>query len=149
MCPVYTIGSVNIDSKVASFIASERIARLATADDTSRPHAIPICFAFDGSRIYTAIDLKPKRAGATQLKRVRNILQNPQVAVVIDRYSEDWSRLAYVLVQGRAAIVEDVDEQARSEQLLRAKYPQYANMLEPGSTVIRIIPENVVSWGDV
>ena len=129
------------------FIASHRVARLATADAAGRPHAVPVCYAFDGERIYSALDLKPKRTHALRLKRVRNILENPNVALVIDDYSEDWDRLAYVLVTGTAELVESADEQRLAERLLRDKYPQYARLLGASSPIIRLTPQRVVSWG--
>lgn len=125
------------------------MARLATADGSGAPHAIPICYAFDGRNIYSAIDLKPKRVGASRLKRVRNIDVNPSVALVIDDYDEDWNQLAYVLIQGRAHILQDDVEQQRAESLLRDKYPQYQTLLEPGCVVIRITPERVIAWGSI
>ncbi|MBM3948680.1 MAG: TIGR03668 family PPOX class F420-dependent oxidoreductase [SAR202 cluster bacterium] len=130
-----------------AFIASHRVARLATADAAGRPHAVPVGYAFDGRHIYSALDLKPKRTHALRLKRVRNILENPNVALVIDDYSEDWDSLAYVLVTGAAELVESPDEQRLAERLLREKYPQYARLLEPGSPTIRLTPARVVSWG--
>ena len=132
--------------EVAEFVKTHRVARLATADAGSAPYAVPICYAFDGERIYTAIDLKPKRVGGRALKRVRNILENPQVAVVIDDYSEDWSKLAYVMIRGNAEIIEKGEERQRAETLLRDKYPQYAEMLAPGCAIIRITPERTISW---
>lgn len=129
------------------FIASHRVARLATADAAGHPHAVPVCYAFDGERIYSALDLKPKRAHALRLKRVRNILENPNVALVIDDYSEDWDRLAYVLVTGTAQLVGSPGEQRLAERLLCDKYPQYARLLDPGSPVIKVTPVHVVSWG--
>lgn len=131
----------------AEFVGNRRVARLATADAGGAPYVVPICYAFDGKRIYTAIDLKPKRVGGRALKRVRNILENPQVAVVIDDYSEDWARLAYVMIRGSASIIEEGEERERAEALLREKYRQYADMLEPGCAIIRITPDRVVSWG--
>ena len=110
---------------------------------------VPVCYAFDGRRIYTAIDLKPKRVSARRLKRVRNIVANPRVAFVVDEYSEDWSTLAYFLIRGVAEILEDGDEQSRAETMLREKYPQYAELLEEGCTVLKITPETVSSWGRV
>ena len=80
------------------------------------------------------------------MKRVRNILENPQVALVIDDYSEDWSELAFVMIRGNAEVIEDGEERLNAEVLLREKYQQYAEMLEPGCAVIRITPERVVSW---
>ena len=70
-----------------------------------------------------------------RLKRVLNIMANPNVALVIDDYSEDWSALAYVLIQGVAEILETGDEQRQAEALLRDKYPQYVELLEEGCTV--------------
>lgn len=142
---------LKIAPEVAEFIASHRVARLATADAAGVPHAVPICYVFDGICIYSALDLKPKRVQGRALKRVRNILENPNVALIIDDYSEDWNELAYVLIQGSAhlvdALMDQGEEQRRAEALLREKYPQYEALLEPGCTVIRIAPSNVVSWG--
>lgn len=134
---------------VAEFVGSHRVARLATADAGGVPYAVPICYAFDGERIYTAIDLKPKQVSGRKLKRVRNILENPKVAIVIDDYSEDWSELAYVMIRGVAEVIEDGEDRDCAEMLLREKYPQYAGMLERGCAVIRIIPERIASWGVV
>ena len=134
---------------IAAFVGSHRVARLATADAGGAPYAVPICYAFDGERIYTAIDLKPKTVSGRQLKRVRNILENPKVAIVIDDYSEDWSELAYVMIRGTAEIIEDGDERDCAETLLREKYGQYAEMLEEGCAVIRVTAERTTSWGAV
>lgn len=140
---------LHIDPPVASFIAAHRVARLATADERGAPHVIPVCYAFDGQSVYSALDLKPKRVSARQLKRVRNILRNPQVALVIDDYGEDWSRLAYVLIQGEAEILEPGAARQRAEALLREKYPQYRDLLEAGCTILKITPGSVVGWGRI
>ena len=140
---------VSIDETAARFIASQRVARLATADASGAPHVVPICFVLDGARLYTALDSKPKRVGVHNLKRVRNIVSNPRVALVFDRYREDWERIGYVMVTGAAALVEDQAERSAAEALLRAKYRQYRSMLTPGSPIIRIDPVRVVRWGDL
>ena len=75
------------------FLANMRIAHLATADRRAVPHVVPVCFAVSGDRLYITIDEKPKRRPTAMLKRVKNIAENPAVAVVIDRYDEDWARL--------------------------------------------------------
>ncbi len=125
------------------------MARLATADGNGVPHAIPVCYAFDGGVLYSALDLKPKRVHSRRLKRVRNILENPSVALIIDDYSEEWDSLAYVLIQGTATLLEGGEEQLRAEALLREKYPQYERLLETGCTVLKLTPDKVVSWGRV
>ena len=136
-----------IPEEAAAFVAARRVGRLATADAEGRPHVVPVCYAFDGRRIYTAVDRKPKSRPARGLKRVLNILANPNVALVVDDYSEDWSDLAYVLVRGSAEFLEDGEERAVAESLLRDKYPQYREMLAPGCAVIAITPTKTVAWG--
>ena len=137
------------EAAAAAFVAAGRVGRLATSDDLGRPHVVPVCYAFDGRRIYTAVDRKPKRRPARGLKRVLNILANPNVALVVDDYSEDWSELAYVLVHGSAELLEDGEERAAAETLLRDKYPQYRELLDPGCAVIAITPTKTVAWGRV
>ena len=127
-----------------------RIARLATQDADRRPHVIPICLVWDGSVFYSAIDHKPKRVARNRLARLRNIQQTPHVALLIDQYDEDWTRLWYVLVRGEAELVSSPEESKRAIQLLRAKYPQYdASMLDDDAPVLRITPVRVVAWGKI
>lgn len=140
---------IGITPAIAAFIDSHRVGRLATADADGAPYAVPVCYAFDGERVYTAIDRKPKSVAAARLRRVRNIAANPQAALVIDDYSEDWSALAYVMLRGGARVLEDGADRDRAEALLRRKYPQYAEMLQPGCAVICITVARVVSWGRV
>jgi PPOX class probable F420-dependent enzyme len=124
-----------------------RVARLATADAVGQPHAIPIVFATDGQRLYTPLDDKPKRLAPRQLKRVRNVLENPRVAIVLDHYDEDWSRLAWLIVTGRGAIVEGGDVHATGVRLLHEKYAQYRAMPLDDRPLIVVTPERVTSWG--
>ncbi len=138
-----------LDARTRAFIGRHRVGRLATADASGTPHVVPVCYAFDGEHIYSALDLKPKRVAARRLKRVRNVLENPRVALVIDEYSEDWDRLAYVLVQGTAALLEGGEEQRHAVALLRQKYPQYAGLLEQDALVLKLTPQKVVTWGRV
>ena len=139
----------DVGPRVREFIDTHRVARLATADAGGAPHVVPICYVYDGECIYSALDLKPKRVPHHRLKRVRNVLANPRAALVIDDYSEDWERLAYVIVQGRAEVVHDEEESRRAEGLLRDKYPQYGELLEEGCTVLRVVPDRIASWGAV
>ena len=130
-----------------SFLVRRRVARLATADAAGTPQAVPVCFAYDGNLIHIALDEKPKGVPATRLKRVRNILENPRVTLIADRYTEDWDFLAYVMVRGRAELIESgTEKHAVAVRLLRGKYHQYESMrLE--APVISILPERVASWG--
>ena len=133
-----------------AFLTRQRVARLATADADGAPHAIPVCFAYDGRNLYIALDEKPKDVPVTRLKRVRNILENPRVALVADRYAEDWDLLAYVMVRGRAGLLEPgTQEHAAAVRLLRGKYHQYERMRIEENPVISIRPERVASWGEL
>ncbi|HZY65636.1 MAG TPA: TIGR03668 family PPOX class F420-dependent oxidoreductase [Rubrobacteraceae bacterium] len=132
----------------AAFLVRQRVARLATADREGEPHAIPVCFAYTPEAIYIALDEKPKDVPPTRLRRVRNILENPRVALIVDRYSEDWSLLAFVMVRGWAELIEqDAEEHSAAVRLLRGKYHQYEHMRIEANPVIAIRPEKVVSWG--
>ena len=132
----------------AAFLVRQRVARLATASDSGEPHAIPVCFAFDGRLVHIALDEKPKNVPPTRLKRVRNILENSNVALVADRYSEDWDLLAYVMVRGRARLVEaGAPEHSAAIRLLRGKYQQYEQMKIEENPIISIHPERIASWG--
>lgn len=128
-----------------AFVERQRLAHLATADASGHPHVIPVCFVYDSGRFYIAIDEKPKRT--TRLKRLRNIEDNRSVALVFDRYDEDWSRLGWVMVQGRAVVIDSGEEHARALSALRERYAQYQSMALEGRPVIAITPEKARSWG--
>ena len=78
-----------LSQRAAAYVGAQRVARLATADASGRPHVVPVCYAFDGERFYVALDDKPKSVPPTRLKRVRNILANPWVSLLVDTYQED------------------------------------------------------------
>lgn len=133
-----------------TYLRAHRIAHLATADRQGRPTVVPICFADDGVAIYSALDAKPKRVPPTRLRRVRNLLENPTVSLLVDDYSEDWSRLAYVLIRGRASLVEPgTAEHGAAIARLRTKYPQYREMPIDEWPVIRIEPIAATVWGAI
>ncbi len=131
---------------VETLLREERVAHLATVTRDGRPHIVPVVFAHDGSRIYIALDEKPKRTEPMRLKRVRNILANPQVSVLVDHYEEDWDKLVWVRVDGTARIVESGKGHEDAIALLRAKYPQYRSMGIESRPVIAIIVERIVEW---
>ncbi len=132
-----------------SFLVRQRVARLATADAEGRPQSIPVCFAFESGTVFIALDEKPKGVEAKKLKRVRNILENPEVSLVADRYDDsDWSRLAFVMVRGKAELVEPgTDGHESAVRLLRGKYRQYERMRIEDNPVIAIRIEKASSWG--
>ena len=128
-------------------INAKRVAHLASADPQAVPHLIPICFHYDGHRFYSVLDQKPKRTAVTNLKRVRNILSNPNVALVIDHWQEDWQGLWYVLINATADLLYEGPEHQQAIVSLREKYPQYRTMDLDTNPIIRITPTNIIRWG--
>ncbi len=129
-----------------TFIHDQRVARLATVDDSGQPAVVPIVYAFEGAALYTPLDAKPKRVAATRLRRVRNINANPRVAIIIDAYAEDWQQLAWIHVRGLARVITTGDAYATGITLLHAKYPQYEHMPLAGRPLIAIEPTHIRSW---
>ena len=128
-----------------AFLEGRRVAHLATADAAGAPHVVPVCFALAGDSVYIAIDRKPK--SGRPLKRLRNIAGNPQVVLSADLYDdEDWSRLRWVMLRGRAALLERGAEHDGAQCLLRARYRQYRAMDLAPLPVIAIRIERVTSW---
>jgi PPOX class probable F420-dependent enzyme len=130
----------------AELLAAARVGRLATAGADGRPLVVPICYVFDGARVYSAVDAKPKRT--RELRRLHNIEVNPLISLVVDEYDEDWTRLRYVIVEGHADVLHDGDEFARAIDLLVAKYPQYESLSlsRDTGTLIRIVPARILAW---
>jgi coenzyme F420-0:L-glutamate ligase / coenzyme F420-1:gamma-L-glutamate ligase len=142
------MSSPSLSASALAFIQAQRVARLATADADGRPHVVPVCFAFDGARFYVALDEKPKRVAATELRRVRNILARPDADLLIDRYDDDWSRLGFVLAHTRAALLPpDAAEHAPGVAALRERYPQYRAMALEEQPLIALEPQRFSVWG--
>ena len=136
------------DNRVLEFLSINRVAHLATATSRGEPHCVPLCFWFDRRHFYFIIDEKPKRGAGRELKRMRNIAENPRVSLTVDRYDEEWSRLCWVIVQGRADVLTEGSERAGAVDLLLSKYTQYRAMGldRETATVIRISPERTLFW---
>jgi PPOX class probable F420-dependent enzyme len=147
--PLERLERLQLPAGALHLLRSARVARLATADADGRPHVIPICFAFDGRTFYSPIDEKPKRTQPVNLKRIRNIRQNPQVSLVIDHYDEDWHKLAYVLVGATAKIIFRGKRHTNAVSLLRKKYRQYRAMAIDQRPMISITAKKIVVWGRV
>jgi len=131
------------------FIDAQRVARLATADAAGRPHVVPVCYVLADDNLYFTIDEKPKRGSGTRLRRLANIGENSQVALVVDRYDEDWRRLGWVMVEGRAEILETGDEHDQAQSRLRARYRQLREMRIEHLPVVAIRIERTIGWGDL
>jgi PPOX class probable F420-dependent enzyme len=124
-------------------LADARVARLATVTEDGRPHIVPVTFAVDGDHVYIAVDAKPKTT--RYLRRLRNIRANPCVAVLADRYADDWASLWWVRADGRAQVAEDPRQMAGPIALLARRYPQYLEQ-PPGGPVIDIAVERWTGW---
>jgi PPOX class probable F420-dependent enzyme len=124
-------------------VRDARVGRLATVGRDGRPHLVPICFALDGDVLYSAVDEKPKRSQL--LKRLENIRSHPQVAVIVDHYEEDWSRLWWVRLDGKAEVLESGDEREHALALLWSKYEQYRAQ-PPTGLVIAVRVERWTEW---
>jgi PPOX class probable F420-dependent enzyme len=141
------------------FLASARVGHLSTADSQGKPYVVPVVFVVDEGIIYTPIDGK-KKGDPRKLQRIRNILENPQVGFIVDRYEEDWTKLGFVFVRGKASLLIGQDnegEKAAGEEyrrcilLLREKYPQYQSVSlgGPEGLMIRVTPESCTTWGQL
>jgi PPOX class probable F420-dependent enzyme len=125
-----------------SLIAA-RVARLATTDPDGRPHLVPIVFALDGDTLYSAVDRKPKRS--TRLRRIENARARPDVTLLIDHYEDDWSRLWWIRLRGRARVLDQGEERERALTLLSEKYPQYREE-RPEGPVLAIDVTETRTW---
>jgi PPOX class probable F420-dependent enzyme len=137
-------------------LSSARRAVLATIREDGRPRLVPIAFAVashgDVMVLYSALDEKPKAvADVRRLARVRDIAARPQVSVLVDRWSEDWTELAWLRLDGTASLLEPTDpadtaEHALAVALLRERYPQYATHRLERLPVLRIAVERQGEW---
>ncbi len=128
------------------FLDLVRVAHLATVGRNGEPHLVPVCFCLHRNTIYITVDEKPKRADIP-LKRIRNIQENPAVAVTVDRWDEDWTKLAWIMLRGRADILADGEEHDSAQDQLRLRYPQYHAMNLAPLPVIAVRINRVLAWG--
>jgi PPOX class probable F420-dependent enzyme len=131
------------EADARSRLASARVARLGTAGSDGQPHVVPVTFAVDGDLIYTAVDHKPKTT--FNLRRLRNIAENPRVAILADHYSEDWDTLWWVRVDGRATVLENNDAVRHQLDKLAERYQEYRQR-RPTGPVIVIEAEQWTGW---
>jgi PPOX class probable F420-dependent enzyme len=124
-------------------LAAKFVARLATVGEVGRPHVVPICFALEDHTLYFAVDFKPKRT--TNLKRLRNLVANPAVSVLIDHYEDDWDQLWWVRLDGNARLVTEGSELELALNLLAQRYAQY-RASRPVGPVVAVSIERMTGW---
>jgi len=140
------------DTFLKTIIDKARVARLATVDSECKPHLIPVVFIFDNDCYFIPIDEKAKRSRPERLKRVKNIQQNPNVTILIDEYNEDWRKLYFIMILGKASIIGDKGLEQhelllleRAHRLLSDKYLQYQK-IGIGKYIIMVLPQKVITW---
>ena len=138
-----------IDPAQRAFLDAGRVGHLATADEAGVPHVVPVCYAVAEQSVYITIDAKPKTGDVMRMKRLRNIAANPQVALVVDHYDEDWSRLGWIMLRGAAELLASGPEHDAAQALLRERYEQYRQMALAALPVIAIRVSRVTAWGRV
>jgi PPOX class probable F420-dependent enzyme len=121
-----------------------RVARLATVAPTGAPHLVPVCFTHLADAFWIPVDEKPKRS--SRLARLRNIGAEPRVSLLFDRYDDNWSRLAWIRVDGLATVMGRGSEAPASLGALRSRYPQYRAMALESLPLVRVEPREVTGW---
>jgi PPOX class probable F420-dependent enzyme len=133
-----------LPSWAVGLLAEARVGRLGLLDEDRRPRVLPVTFVVHAGSLWTAVDRKPKRDPAREPARVRFLRDNPHAALTVDRYDDDWSRLAWVQVLGDVAVLA-IDRGAAAVGALTAKYPQYARE-PPQGPVLCLQPRRVLCW---
>ena len=123
---------------------SEPLGHLGLLDDAGRPRVMPITFALVGGEIWSAIDDKPKRVAGDELARVRWLRARPSAAFTVDRYSSDWSRLAWVQLVCTTTVV-DADGHEHALEALSARYAPYRER-PPRGPLLRLVPARCIWW---
>lgn len=131
----------DLPERVASLLDSERHGVMTTIAEDGSAHAVPVVFARVGAEIISPIDHKPK--SGTVLARVTNIGRDDRVTLLIDHYDEDWTRLVWLMVKGRATVDPDASHELMRE--LNRRYPQYEQD-ERHDALIRIRPVRLSWW---
>jgi nitroimidazol reductase NimA-like FMN-containing flavoprotein (pyridoxamine 5'-phosphate oxidase superfamily) len=133
---------MKLSKKVSKLIARERVCRVATTDADDIPHVVPVCHVLAGEKIYFG--------SGNDARKVANLRQNPHIALTIDLYSEEWSQLRGVTVQGTATLIERGPRFKQVRARLYEKYPQCPEdsaLATSDSVIVEVTPRHVFSWG--
>jgi nitroimidazol reductase NimA-like FMN-containing flavoprotein (pyridoxamine 5'-phosphate oxidase superfamily) len=133
---------MRLKKDVARLVERERVCRVGTASVAGVPHVVPVCHVLVDGKVYFGSE--------TNARKVRNLRANPRATVTVDVYSDDWSNLKGVVIEGATAIVAGGPRFKKLRKLLYAKYPQYpaeSALEERESVVVEITPRRVFTWG--
>jgi PPOX class probable F420-dependent enzyme len=135
------VDQLNLPGWARELIAASRVGRLGLTDDAGGPRVLPVTFALIGTAVWSAVDDKPKRVAGRELARVRWLRERPQASFLVDRYDDDWSRLAWVQLLGKVAVLEDVAPPAE----LIERYDAYRSE-PPVGPMLRLDVERALHW---
>ncbi len=132
-----------------TLIKGAKVARLATVDQKSYPYIVPVVFVFHKNSFFIPLDYKTKTVNPKNLKRVKNIQKNPNVALLIDKYQNNWKKLFFLMIHGKATVIDGKNRKLMDKvhKLLISKYPQYKK-IGIGNSCITIQPKKVTFWNN-
>jgi len=141
--------SVKLNHKTMTLIKGAKVARLATVDQKSHPYVVPVVFVFHENSFFIPLDEKVKTVNARKLKRIKNIEKNPNVTLLIDKYQNDWKKLFFLMIHGKAIVIDGNNNKLMDKvhKLLISKYRQYKK-IGVGNSCIKINPTKVTYWNN-
>lgn len=128
----------------SGLLETEPLGHLGLLDDDGRPRVLPVTFAVVDAEVWSAVDQKPKRVAGEDLARVRWLRARPESALTVDRYDDDWSRLAWIQLIGTTEVVDAAGREGVLEALA-ARYEQYRER-PPGGPLLRLMPARCIWW---
>ena len=137
-----TLDGSPLSAAETEFVSVARVGHLGTTRRDGTPHVVPISTVLDLDRLVFATE--------TNTVKVRNIRDNPFVAVCFDAYDEDWSLLKQVIVYGAPYFIETGVEFERDRTLLYEKFTQYetsAPIEQESSVIVEVEIERATTWG--
>lgn len=138
--------SLKLNQKTRTLISRAKVARLATVDQKLYPYVVPVVFVFHENSFFIPLDEKTKTVNPKNLKRVKNIEKNPNVTLLIDKYQNDWKKLFFLMIHGKAKVIDGNSKlMDKIHKLLILKYPQYKK-IGVGNSCIMIHPTKVRFW---
>lgn len=134
--------TATVPKAAAEFLRWERVCRVATVGADATPHVVPVCHVFANGRLYFG--------SGTDARKVLNLRANARLAVTVDAYTDDWTALRGVLLQGTARLIPRGREFQQVRARLYEKYPQYPGQsaLSPSdSIIVELTPTHAFTWG--
>ncbi len=141
--------SLKLNQKTKALIKGAKVARLASVDQKSHPYVVPIVFVFHENSFFIPLDEKVKTVNPRKLKRVKNIEKNTNVTLLIDKYQNDWKKLFFLMIHGKATVIDGKNNKLMDKihKLLISKYPQYKK-IGIGNSCITIHPTKLTYWNN-